>query len=82
MDISPVAFKGDRRDKYLVIARHIAYFLCREHTLKSYPDIAYAVNRDHTTVMYGAKKIARRLEHGDQDIRIVADQIMSVVRAE
>jgi len=81
MDIEPIAFKGDRRDKYLVTARHIAYYLCREHTMNSYPDIAYQVNRDHTTVMYGAKKVARRLAHGDADIRLVCDAVLSLLRA-
>lgn len=81
MDINPIAFKGDRRDKYLVTARHIAYYLCREHTMNSYPDIAYQVNRDHTTVMYGAKKVARRLAHGDGDIRLVCDAVLDLLRA-
>ena len=65
MDIEPIAFKGDRRDKYLVTARHIAYYLCREHTMNSYPDIAYQVNRDHTTVLEANRRVEIMLEKLD-----------------
>jgi len=81
MDINPIAFKGDRRDKHLVIARHVAYYLCAEYTFQSYPGIAYQVNRDHTTVMYGAKKIRRLLAHGDRDLIQLINTVMHTLRA-
>ena len=50
------------RMKDAVLPRHIAFYLCRTHTLQSYPQIgSFFSHRDHTTVMYGAKKIKSRL---------------------
>ena len=50
------------RMKDAVLPRHIAFYLCRTHTLQSYPQIgSFFSHRDHTTVMHGAKKIKARL---------------------
>ena len=77
LEVTPIAFKGDRRNKELVYARHIAYYLCGELTQKSYPDIGRFVNRDHTSVMYGHKKVRRRLEHGDPDLMEAIQAVMA-----
>lgn len=47
-----------RRTGNLIIPRHMAMALCRELTLRSYPDIARRFgNRDHTVSMYATQKI-------------------------
>lgn len=52
-----------RRNPEIIMPRHIAMFLARTLTLKSCPTIAKAfTDRDHTTIMYGVKKIARMLK--------------------
>ena len=39
--------------------RMAVYYLARQHTKLSLPQIGAAFGRDHTTVLYGARKIAR-----------------------
>lgn len=52
-----------RRTQNLTYARQVAMYLARELTPKSYPEIGRMLgNRDHSTVIHGAKKIARLTE--------------------
>lgn len=60
--VAIVAMKGERRTKAIVTARKEFYYLARVETLSSYNQIATMVNRDHTTVIAGAKAYA--IEHG------------------
>ena len=54
---------GRRRPLHIVVPRHVAYYLCGTLTLKSWPEIGRRLGgRDHTTVLYGVRKIARRIE--------------------
>ena len=47
-------------------ARQIGMYLAREHSGKSFPEIGRGFGgRDHTTVLYGCRKIEARLEAGD-----------------
>ena len=48
------------RTKNLVIPRHVAMYLCRRLTLKSFPEIGRRFgNRDHTVPIYACDKIER-----------------------
>ena len=48
-----------RRDRSIVRPRQIAMFLCKELTSRSLPEIGRRFGgRDHTTVLYGVRKIA------------------------
>ena len=48
--------------KRVVEPRHVAFYLCKRLTLRSYPDIAKHMNRqDHTTALSGARRTERRL---------------------
>ena len=50
-----------RRTAGAMTPRHIAMYLARTLTLKSYPTIGAAFNnREHTGVMYGVEKIEQR----------------------
>lgn len=47
-----------RRDRYAVMARHIAMYLCKVHTPNSLPDLGLRFGgRDHTTVLNGVRRI-------------------------
>jgi Bacterial dnaA protein helix-turn-helix len=52
----------DRLDRTPRLARirQIAYFLCRSHTTRSLIEIGRSFERDHTTILHGARKIAIR----------------------
>ena len=52
--------KGKKRSKNIANARMIAMYLCRILTDETYPRIGLEFGgRDHTTVIYGADKIAK-----------------------
>lgn len=58
-EIHILALIGLRRQAKLVRARHIAYYLSRKFTKHSLPQIGRSIgDRDHTTVLHGANKIA------------------------
>lgn len=51
-----------RRQAEYVRARHMFFYLCRECTPASFPAIgAWCSGRDHSTVQYGAEKVAANL---------------------
>jgi chromosomal replication initiator protein len=62
---------GKRRTASIAKARHVAMFLARKFTQKSYPEIgSYFGGRDHTTVLHGCRRIA---EAQDQSADIKED---------
>jgi chromosomal replication initiation ATPase DnaA len=62
-DVSMVAIISRRHSKNVVLARHIAMYLSKELTARSFPDIGRMFgNRDHTTVLHAVRKIMRLLE--------------------
>jgi hypothetical protein len=57
-NITPTQIKSSRRTKDVVYPRQIALCLARRHTTRSLPEIGRHFGyRDHTTVLYGARKI-------------------------
>ena len=66
MGISRSALLGPDRSKDTAWARQVAMYLIREETESSLPAIGDALgNRDHTTIMYGCKKVADAIERDD-----------------
>ena len=51
-----------RKTKDLVRPRQVAMYLCETLTSLSYPTIAALLNRDHSSVLHGAKMIKARME--------------------
>ncbi len=49
--------KGNARGQKVSLARHIAIYLCRELTNKSFVNIAEYFNKKHTTIMFAHEKI-------------------------
>ena len=58
-DVHPKDILGQRRQKNLILPRHICWWLAREETMFSYPQIGRMMKRDHTSIIYGCKKIDR-----------------------
>jgi chromosomal replication initiator protein len=61
--------KSEKRLKNLVIPRHLAMYLAKKLTAKSYPDIAKSFNRkNHATVLHAYKKIEKFIKSENEDI--------------
>ena len=52
----PDDLKGRSRVRPLLDHRQVAFAVCRRVTGQSYPAIARAFNRDHTTIMHGIQR--------------------------
>lgn len=64
--VSPEDLKGRSRNKKVVKPRQIAMYLARQETKASLPQIGKALGgRDHTTVLYGLKKISNQTERDE-----------------
>jgi chromosomal replication initiator protein len=57
--------RGRGRSKEIARSRQIAMYLAREETESSLPQIGDALDRDHTTVLYGYEKISEAIEEDD-----------------
>ena len=52
--------EANRRDKIIVLPRHISIYLCKTLTLKSLPELGRQFgDRDHTTILFAIRKITR-----------------------
>lgn len=61
-DLTKAEMEGPRKLQRIVYARHLAMFLCREMTDKSYPTIARSFGkRDHTSIMYAVERVTTYL---------------------
>ncbi len=72
--VTELDMRSARRGAQIVRARHVAMYLARNLTLRSYPQIAHAFgNRDHTTAMYGVRRADQEI-HTDPALsaRVVA----------
>ena len=64
-DVRVIDLDSHVRTKQLIVARHIAMWLCRYNTSASYPEIGKAFgNRDHTTIISAVQKIDKDLSPG------------------
>jgi hypothetical protein len=67
--VSKMDILSQRRDARVVRPRQIVYFLAKELTPMSYPEIGRRIGgRDHTTVLHGVRKI-EKLEETDSNLR-------------
>jgi chromosomal replication initiator protein len=65
---------GNSRVAHIATARQVAMYICREQTNLSLPKIGQLFgNRDHTTVMYAAKKIADLMSEDRGIYNVVTD---------
>lgn len=72
-----------RRHRSLTNPRHVAFWLAKNTTSKSYPEIARVFdNRDHTTVMAACAKIDRLIESGSDLGKIALELKQSIMAGE
>lgn len=64
-NLDATLLRGRGRSKEIARSRQVAMYLAREETQASLPQIGEALNRDHTTVLYGYDKISERIEEDD-----------------
>ncbi|WP_174804371.1 helix-turn-helix domain-containing protein [Martelella limonii] len=55
---------GNRRFKAMTLVRQIAFFELKEFYGKSFPEIGRMMNKDHTTVLHGYRKIRDLIKCG------------------
>lgn len=67
------ALRGRKRSRPIARSRQIAMYLAREETQASLPQIGDALERDHTTVLYGYEKISQKIEEDDRLRRDILD---------
>ena len=73
-DIPTELLVGKKRDAAIVLPRHIAMYLCREHTDLSFPRIAEEFGgRDHATVIHGIGRIRQALKEDEKTRTYVED---------
>jgi len=71
--ISKEMIASKKRNRELILPRHMVMYLCRELTSASLSSIATLLNkRDHTTIMSGADNIKAELER-DENIKNTVD---------
>jgi chromosomal replication initiation ATPase DnaA len=70
--VTSVDLRSARRTADVVIPRQVTMYLCRIHTLCSYPQISNRLGkRDHTTALHAYRRIKGMVEGGDT--RLAAD---------
>ncbi len=71
--VKECAIKSRRQQTSLVRVRHVFFYLARELTNRSFPEIGgYCGGRHHTTVMSGMRKIDRTLREFDFSCALAA----------
>lgn len=61
------------RRQQIMIARHAFYWSARNLTARSFPEIGYFINRDHSTVIHGTTHVEANLHiYGPKLLEIVA----------
>jgi len=68
-----------RRTADIVRVRQIGMYLARECTLRSFCQIGFDFDRDHATVLYGWRKIARLIQTDDSlraDVETIRQAVM------
>ena len=57
---------SERRTKDVLTPRHVLYWLCKQTTPHSYPQIGrFLCGRDHTTILHGCRRIEQRIAAGE-----------------
>jgi chromosomal replication initiator protein len=71
--LDPQRMLSAERSQQVALPRQVAMYLLRDETTKSLPQIGRSLGgRDHTTVLYGCRKIAESLETDEKLRRHVA----------
>ncbi len=77
--VDPKLLRGKKRDREIVVPRHVAMHLMRQETSMSLVEIGRELGgRDHSTVLHGCDKIAGDLQT-DQRLRRDVDSIRQLL---
>ena len=64
---------GKKRKAQFAFPRQIAMYLCRDVINESYPQIAAAFSRDHTTILHAYDKISKEIYKNPETKQIILD---------
>ncbi|MBO5739045.1 chromosomal replication initiator protein DnaA [bacterium] len=78
-DVDLDDLKGSARSQKISIARHIAVYLAREITEKSFASIAEFFNKKHTTIMFAYEKIKKEIVT-NKDFSIATREIKQALK--
>jgi chromosomal replication initiation ATPase DnaA len=70
----PLELINHRRSREVMPYRHLLYALAKELTWQSFPQLGKTLNRDHSTVLHGAKR-GQKLIETDPKISKVYKQV-------
>lgn len=80
-NVKPSDIKSRKKHKLYALPRQVAMYLARELTQLSYPEIGSAFGgKDHSTVIYAAKKIELKLG-SDHSFKVMVDGIKESIRS-
>lgn len=78
--LKPADLKSERRAKPIVTARHVAQYLARHNTDRSYPRIAQRFgNRDHSSVIHAVRKIDD-LKNRDPQLKADLEALQKLIK--
>ena len=64
---------GKKRKAQFAFPRQIAMYLCRDMINESYPQIATAFSRDHTTILHAYDKITKEIERNEETKNMISE---------
>ncbi|MBT3199218.1 MAG: chromosomal replication initiator protein DnaA [Phycisphaerales bacterium] len=64
--ITPADVHSSRRTKTVSTARMLCFFLARRHTQMSYPEIAQALGKNHSSAVLAVQRLQKVLDAGDE----------------
>lgn len=73
--LHPATLAQSSREMRVVRARHLAMYVARVASGQSYPSIARNFDRDHTTVLFGVRKVAACVLF-DESCRVEAEELI------
>ena len=77
--ITPNDLASEKRNKELVIPRHVAMYLSRQLTKKSFPEISRSFgNKNHATIIHAVDKITKNLLQ-DKSLSIDVEKIKATI---
>lgn len=75
LGVSLLDLDSARRSTWLVTRRHLTWFMCKEFSKRSFPEIGKALGgKDHSTIMHGVKQIELKLPI-DPDIQVMVGKL-------
>jgi len=71
LNVSALEFLSQRRNRRIVDARAVAYWVARKHTSASFPQIGRAYERDHSSVLVALRRLDEHFAEYAADIAAV-----------